>query len=611
MSGERTPASGSVPTLGAARRRSTWSPVPTDYKRLEDLYEIQAVLAQSTGIEQACTASLANVTRTLQIRTVVVLDMAPELHLGLTWAAAGIGPADLDLARDHARNQLAYFEPAAAVSAQLISRTELLPGGVSEHGVGDRLFVTIPLSLIRGPVFGVFQVEGAAAFDESDLLVINAVAIQLAVAFDRHHARRLLEITRLESEQANQRLRDLHAISKVALESGTLDDLLPAVLAAICSVFATDVAAVLLVSQDGKTLRRRASTGLEDLGEDIAVGAGAVGRIAATGTAALFDDLDAIDDASEMLRASGVRALLGAPMHARRRVSGVVFVASRERRRFTSDELQLLDLVADRIGTVIDNAALYEQALHALQSRDVVMGIVSHDLRNELGAIRMSVELLATDDPQRDRPISIIKRSVDVMNRLIRDLRDVENIESGQLSIWLRSESAHALVREAIDGMLDTAARTAIHLEARLERDLTLDCDRIRVIQVLTNLLSNAIKFTPRGGTISVSMAEAAPGHVRFSIADTGCGIPADDLARVFERYWQAKETAYLGTGLGLAIAKGIVEAHGGTISVESRVGDGATFSFTLPLARVPQPDLDDEPEPAGDGPDRGSASAA
>jgi hypothetical protein len=91
-------------------------------------------------------------------------------HLALTWAAAGIGPAELDVVRDHARKRLAYFAPAAAASPQIVSQTDLLPGGTTEQPVHDRLFVTIPLSLGHGPVFGMFQVEGAAAFDESDLL---------------------------------------------------------------------------------------------------------------------------------------------------------------------------------------------------------------------------------------------------------------------------------------------------------------------------------------------------------------------------------------------------------------------------------------------------------
>ena len=100
--------------------------------------------------------------------------------------------------------------------------------------------------------------------------------------------------------------------------------------------------------------------------------------------------------------------------------------------------------------------------------------------------------------------------------------------------------------------------------------------------------MSNAIKFTPEGGAITITIAEPEPGLARFRVEDTGSGIEEGDLDHVFDRYWQARGTAHLGTGLGLAITKGIVEAHGGTISVESRLGHGTTFSFTLPIALVP-----------------------
>jgi signal transduction histidine kinase len=297
---------------------------------------------------------------------------------------------------------------------------------------------------------------------------------------------------------------------------------------------------------------------------------------------------------SETLRVNGIRSLLGAPMHARHRVSGVVYVASRDPRRFIPDELQLLELAADRIGAIIDNAALYEQALNAIRSRDVMMGVVSHDLRSPLSTIQLIADLLETDVPQLTRPVSIIKRSVDVMTRLISDLRDLGSIDAGRLSIVFRSEAAGPLVREAVEGMQDAAARKSVRLEARShERELILVCDRIRIIQVLTNLLSNAIKFTPPGGAIAISVAEVEPESAQFSVEDTGIGVPGGDLVHVFDRYWQASATAHLGTGLGLAIAKGIVETHGGTMSVESRVGHGTTFSFTLPLVRGPQTDRD------------------
>jgi signal transduction histidine kinase len=212
------------------------------------------------------------------------------------------------------------------------------------------------------------------------------------------------------------------------------------------------------------------------------------------------------------------------------------------------------------------------------------MSIVSHDLRSPLGTIQLCTELLATDDPSLAKPVELIKASVAVMTRLTSDLRDVDCIETGHLSINLRSEDAIALVREAVESMRDAATHAALHIELWLpDEALVIDCDRVRIMQVLTNILSNAIKFTPRGGSITVTLAGVAPALAEFSVADTGNGIPAEDLPHIFDRYWQARDTAHLGTGLGLAIAKGIVEAHAGAISVDSRVGQGTTFSFTLP----------------------------
>ena len=583
---------------GVRSRTTTLPPIPREYDRLEVLYEIQTVLAQPIGIEQACDVVLPIVTRALQVRTAVLIDATPERTRALLWAASGIGSADLDEARAHARKALGYLARGDVSGPNTVSRAAVLPGGVAEQAVASRHFISLPL-IVSGHVFGVFQLEGASAFDERDLLFINALANQVASALHRQHVQLELETSRTELRQANRRLTELQAIGEAALEGATLDASLAAVQRALCSIFNTDTAAVLLASPDGKTLRRRASVGLNDTSDmEVLVGAGAVGRIAATGTTMFFDDLEEVEGVSPTLQSNGIRSLLGAPMRARAQLIGVVHVASRDHRAFTHDELQLIEFAADRIGTIIDNASLYEQALDlmaslraAIRGRDAVMDVVSHDLRNPLSVVQMAMELLPTDDPQLTKPVSLIKSSVDVMVRLISDLRDVGGIEAGHLSITTRPVDTRALVRDAIEGVQDAVAKKPIHLEARLPTgDLVLDCDRIRVIQVLTNLLSNAIKFTPERGSITISIAEAERGYVRFSVEDTGSGIPEADLPHVFDRYWQAEATAHLGTGLGLAITKGIVETHGGTISVESRIDHGSTFSFTLPLARDPLP---------------------
>jgi len=287
------------------------------------------------------------------------------------------------------------------------------------------------------------------------------------------------------------------------------------------------------------------------------------------------------------LRELGVRSFMALPLLARDHLLGVlILVSSKPARRYGAEDLSFAEKLAHGAALAVENARLYQTAQRAIQARDAVMGIVSHDLRSPLSAIQMCTELFAKDDPQLVKPVAIIKRSVDVMVRLISDLRDLGSIEAGHLSIRTRPEASAGLVKDAIDGITDAVAQKSLRLVVKMPaRDRVLDCDRIRILQVLTNLLSNAIKFTPPGGSITLSMMEAEPGQARFSVEDTGAGIAEADLPHVFERYWQAGTTAHLGTGLGLAITKGIVEAHGGTISVESRVGHGTTFSFTLRLA--------------------------
>jgi signal transduction histidine kinase len=246
-----------------------------------------------------------------------------------------------------------------------------------------------------------------------------------------------------------------------------------------------------------------------------------------------------------------------------------------------------LALALERQHVQLELVELYQRALAAVGGRDAMMSMVSHDLRCPLGAIQLCVDVLAADSPTLAKPVELIKGSVEVMTRLISDLRDVGSIDSGHLSIQMGSEDASRLVRDAVDGVRDAAAEALVHVETRLTpRPLRLACDRIRILQVLANLLSNALKFTPQGGHITISVDTAGPGFALFSVADTGRGIAPEDLPHVFDRYWQAKSTAHLGTGLGLAIAKGIVEAHAGTMTVTSRLGKGTTFSFTVPLDR-------------------------
>ena len=232
-------------------------------------------------------------------------------------------------------------------------------------------------------------------------------------------------------------------------------------------------------------------------------------------------------------------------------------------------------------------AALAERAQAAAQAREDVLGVVAHDLRNPLNVVSMTTQLFLDIEPsveQRAKLLLAMQRAVRQMNRLITDLLEVVRLESGRLGLDLREVPAYEILIHAKEMGEYAAAENGVVLEVRRVDDgLRVRADTERVLQVLGNLAGNALKFAGRGGRVTHGAAGSGQ-YVVFSVADTGPGIAPSDMAHLFDRFWQAR-TDRRGVGLGLTIARGIVEAHGGRIWVESRAGEGSTFSFTLPMA--------------------------
>ena len=230
-------------------------------------------------------------------------------------------------------------------------------------------------------------------------------------------------------------------------------------------------------------------------------------------------------------------------------------------------------------------STMFREAQLTIDAREQVLKIVSHDLRNPLHTVSMSTSLMLEvpmDEAQRVKRLQMIKRAGERMTRMVQDLLDVAKFESGRLGIDKRAIEVGPLVGEAIDMLRPLAVERSLRLDASIADDLPpVAADAGRVLQVFSNLIGNAIKFTPSGGHIAIHV-EPIGGQTRFSVSDTGPGIPAAQLPYVFGRFWQADANDRRGIGLGLAIAKGIVETHGGRIWVESEVGAGTTFYFTL-----------------------------
>lgn len=255
-------------------------------------------------------------------------------------------------------------------------------------------------------------------------------------------------------------------------------------------------------------------------------------------------------------------------------VSIVVDVS--EQRRVESERVALME--QERLARA--------EAESAVQARDDILGIVSHDLRNPLNIIAMSANLLETPigDAKRATQLGIIRRAVTRMDRLIGDLLDVSQITSGTLRISTEPVDVAAICEEAQHTFVPLLATKDQAFECRPPvHPVFVQADRDRISQVLSNLVGNAHKFTPEGGQVELH-AQALDGFVRFSIVDTGPGLSARDLPHIFDRFWQARRVRRGGVGLGLPITKGIVNAHGGHIWAESTAGVGTTFSFTLPV---------------------------
>jgi PAS domain S-box-containing protein len=288
-------------------------------------------------------------------------------------------------------------------------------------------------------------------------------------------------------------------------------------------------------------------------------------------------------------RTLGAHSLLTVPLVAAGRPLGALTIYLVDQKRTFTPELRgLVEKFALPVALSLINASLYTAAQRANLAREEVLSVVSHDLRNPLSAIAMCVRVLSDTPPgnesTRAELRATISESVNTMNRLIQDLVDVASIERGQLSLE-RGPASPARILERAALMFRVEAEShGISLTEDVAPGLAeLNVDDGRIVQVLANLIRNAIKFTPDGGRIAIR-AEPQEGSVRFSVTDTGIGIDPALHQRIFDRYWHASAGARKrGTGLGLSIAKGIVEAHGGKITVESESGAGSTFSFTLP----------------------------
>lgn len=323
----------------------------------------------------------------------------------------------------------------------------------------------------------------------------------------------------------------------------------------------------------------------------VAEGSGELRRAAQAGGApsalALLGDLVERAHASREVLLAPDRDAVAVPLGAPAECSGALGVSS-STRRFGERDVRLLEEVARRCALFLENMRLREAERQATRARDEVLGLVAHDLRNPLGAIHMQAQLMRSkgdgEDRRARRPADVIEHATDRMSRILDDLLDTTQLESGHFKVERSPLCPRHLVSEVVESQTALCRSRSLELREALPSELpAVDGDRARLLQVLENLVGNAMKFTTAG---SITVGAKPDGRaVLFFVTDTGAGIAAEDQQHLFDRFWQAKAARRAGAGLGLAIAKGIVEAHGGRLWVESELGHGSTFWFSVPVA--------------------------
>jgi signal transduction histidine kinase len=297
-------------------------------------------------------------------------------------------------------------------------------------------------------------------------------------------------------------------------------------------------------------------------------------------------------------------AQLTVPIRREEQIIGIIALGSCQQGRLDQETLEFVTRLADHAAAAIENARLFEQVRRANDAKTEFVSFVSHELKQPMTSMKGYTDLLVKgaagelNDTQRSF-LGTIRSNVNRMNLLVSSLLDISRIESGRIRLEFKDLPIEQVVEDALRTIRAQIEAKQQPLEVDISPDLPLvRGDRGRLGQILTNLVTNAHKYTPEGGRITVRAqrwsdvedAAGQDGFVLCSVTDTGIGMSSEDQERLFTKYFRSDDPAVrseTGTGLGLVITKSLVELQGGEIWIESELGKGSTFAFTIPIAQV------------------------
>ena len=424
--------------------------------------------------------------------------------------------------------------------------------------------------------------------------------------------------TRAESEA---RLAIEHAVTRTLAESDNLDEAAPTILRAFISNLDAEICALWLLDGSETSLvcsqieTRKDAVGLDRFIEEsrmkpLVPGSGLPGTVWEQNGPVWISHAMTGDQypRASIASASGLQSSVGFPLKIGSSFIGVIEFYTRRVSTEDKSFVNMLEAIGSEIGQFVQRKRLEEdrealllrekalrlQAEEASRIKDEFLATVSHELRTPLNSILGWGQILSTtelSDGDRRNALETIYRNAKSQSRLIDDLLDTSRLITGNIHLHLAPTDVVPILQAAVDVVHPTASSKQVNISTRFSQEPeTVTCDPQRLQQMVWNLLTNAVKFTPSGGSVEIAL-DRVDDILKISVTDTGTGIPAEFLPRVFERFSQVDSSStrtHDGLGLGLAIVRHLAELHGGAVSVESEgLGKGSTFSINLPLANV------------------------
>ena len=472
---------------------------------------------------------------------------------------------------------------------------------------GMRSMLGVPL-LREGTPIGALQVTRGTvdAFTDKQIELVTTFADQAVIAIENV---RLFDEVQARTGELAKSVGELQALGEVSQAvNSTLDlqTVLETIVAKAVQLSATDAGAIYVFSKLRQKFRLRATYGMSDeligavRSQTIRAGETAIGQAAQRREPLQIADLldEPRNPIQDLVLNAGYRALLVVPLLRPNSIVGALVVRRKEPSAFASSTIDLLQTFAAQSVLAIQNARLFSEIEEksrqieiASKHKSQFLANMSHELRTPMNAVLGFTEMMA-DGLYGQLPEKALKALERVQSNgrhllgLINDVLDLSKIEAGQLTLALEDYSVSQVVQTVLSGTESLAKNKGLKLAASVAEGLPIGHgDERRLTQVLLNLVGNAIKFTDQG-SVEIG-ARKVDGFFEISVQDTGPGVAPDDQKRIFEEFQQVDSSSTRkkgGTGLGLAISKRIVEMHGGTLNVESVIGEGSAFRIMIPI---------------------------